>query len=140
MIACRRLFGDRTIKPLDRYIPEMLPPRRLKRTRTEPKPVEKLKAVRRSVWEHRFGRAYSGKCVTSWCQQIIDVWTFQVAHDVARSLGGTRTVDNLVPMCAECNSSMGTITLKEWNTLGGDWSGGGEPPLGVEPSRKRQRG
>ena len=159
--ACTRFFHNRTIKPLDRYTPEHLPPRRLKRTRasssTQNSSIDRLKAVRRKVWEQHFGPVYSGKCVTTWCKQLINVWNFQVAHDVARSLGGPNTVNNLVPMCAECNGSMGTTSLKEWNMLGGVSDGAGhaqeswelyatyKPAASVVepeesgPTRKRQR-
>lgn len=119
----RPYFRTRSLKPLERYTP-LDQPRRLKRTyrRTQNaavQPQSTTKSVRRCVWERDMGEQYKGKCITSWCNEVISVWTFQLAHNVARSLGGSDSVDNLHAMCAECNTSMGTSTLKEWNMMGG---------------------
>jgi 5-methylcytosine-specific restriction endonuclease McrA len=118
-------FRTRSIKPFERYVPEPFNTRsphrsfkRSSRTPSQSQPVERLKAIRRAVWEKQFGKAYEGKCITRWCNHVMDVWTFQVAHDVARSLGGSNELSNLYPMCPQCNESMGTTTLEEWNSLG----------------------
>jgi 5-methylcytosine-specific restriction endonuclease McrA len=122
-VFCR----PRNVKPLERYVPEPFHiPRRLKHRQNHnpfqssktPNALINLKSLRRAVWEQQFGKHYSGKCVVEWCSADINVWNFHSAHVVARSLGGTNELSNLVPMCAECNSSMGTASLKEWNTLG----------------------
>jgi len=90
------------------------------------------------VWERRFGKVYSAKCVTTWCTQTIDVWTFECAHDVAKSLGGESTIDNLVPMCSECNLSMGNqYTLKRWNDVGGGDMAG--DPAGEKKRKRMER-
>lgn len=89
--------------------------------KTEPRQrrPEITKAIRRAVWENSFGRIYESKCITRWCTRHIDVWTFECAHDVPHSKGGSTLVENLIPMCSECNSSMSNLyTLKQWNELG----------------------
>lgn len=117
-------YRTRSVKPVDRYTPEHVSKtKRFKRISRRPLMSTDLclsvKSVRRAVWEHYHGHCYTGKCITDWCSQLVDVWSFQVAHNLARCLGGSSTVDNLVPMCPECNGSMGTLSLKEWNNVGG---------------------
>lgn len=76
------------------------------------------KALREQVWIKRFGKTFSHKCSTPWCQNIMTVFDFQCGHDIAESKGGHTILENLIPMCARCNLSMGnTYTFKEWKQL-----------------------
>lgn len=74
------------------------------------------KSVRDEVWR-RFG---GGTCTTSVCQ-VCEISTISylcgsgskavLGHVQSRSLGGTGEVDNLRPICANCNSTMGTQNM-----------------------------
>ena len=74
------------------------------------------KALREQVWLKHMGRAYEAKCTTTWCQNLMTVFDFQVGHCVPESKGGATAIDNLVPLCSRCNLSMGSqFTTTEWN-------------------------
>jgi len=75
-------------------------------------------ALREAVWIHRQGRVFQGKCLTTWCPNIITVFEFQCGHDIPESKGGPLTLENLYPLCSRCNLSMGDrYTYKEWCDL-----------------------
>lgn len=75
-------------------------------------------ALREQVWIHTAGRVFERKCSVSWCQNMIDVFSFQCGHNIPESKGGATTLDNLIPICGRCNSSMGSsYTLDEWTKL-----------------------
>jgi 5-methylcytosine-specific restriction endonuclease McrA len=75
-------------------------------------------ALREAVWIHRQGRVFEGKCLTTWCPNIITVFDFQCGHDIPESKGGLLTLDNLYPLCSRCNLSMGDrYNYKEWCNL-----------------------
>lgn len=73
------------------------------------------KALREQVWLETFGKIYEHSCHIEWCSNIINVFDFHVGHDIPESKGGTLTIDNLKPICARCNLSMGdNYTIGEW--------------------------
>ena len=39
---------------------------------------------------------------------------FQAGHILAEANGGTIEVDNLVPICSQCNQGMGTMHMREY--------------------------
>lgn len=46
----------------------------------------------------------------------MSVFDFECGHNVPESKGGKTTLDNLVPICARCNRSMGDrYSIDEWN-------------------------
>lgn len=72
--------------------------------------------IRHQSWVHRYGQVFSHKCWISWCDNEINVWNFHCGHDVPDSKGGTIDLDNLYPICAQCNLSMSNnYTIQEWN-------------------------
>ena len=76
------------------------------------------KRIREMVWSTYNGEKYSNKCYVSWCNNIINVFNYQVGHDIPESKGGTLDLSNLKPICGNCNLSMGNkYTITEWNTL-----------------------
>jgi 5-methylcytosine-specific restriction endonuclease McrA len=75
-------------------------------------------AVREQVWLNYTGQKFSTKCATRWCQNRIDVFNFQCGHKQAEAKGGATTVENLIPLCARCNLSMGTMHFDTWDCLG----------------------
>ena len=78
------------------------------------------KALREQVWIQHYGTVFHNKCPTCWCQNRINVFDFQVGHNVPESKGGSTTIDNLVPICGRCNLSMSnTYTFDEWSATFG---------------------
>lgn len=75
-------------------------------------------AFREQIWIRTFGKAFQGKCPTSWCQNTITVFDFQSGHNIPESKGGKTTPDNLIPICSRCNLSMSNnYTFTEWNAI-----------------------
>ena len=75
------------------------------------------KKLRQQCWENVCGKVYSHKCYVSWCTTQIDVWSFEVGHNIAEANGGTLDLDNLYPICSLCNKSMGTTSIDDWSKL-----------------------
>jgi hypothetical protein len=66
------------------------------------------KSIKKQVW---------AKCVDSLCEiceEEIDKDKFEAGHITSRALGGQVTIDNLIPICFECNRSMGTRNAYEY--------------------------
>ena len=76
------------------------------------------KAIREQVWIKYIGKYYESKCLVDWCTNKIDVFNFQVGHNIPESKGGDLSLTNLKPICARCNLSMGNeYTIDQWNSL-----------------------
>ena len=77
------------------------------------------KAVREQVWLKYIGPKYSTKCHIWWCANTIDVFNFQVGHNIPESKGGLTVIENLRPICMRCNLSMSNVyTIDEWCLFG----------------------
>jgi 5-methylcytosine-specific restriction endonuclease McrA len=80
----------------------------------ESKPRKTLpQAVRHGVWVRTCGRVYERTCP---CCDLnsINVFNFHCAHIEPKSKGGSNHVYNLRAVCAECNLSMGTHNLHDF--------------------------
>ena len=76
------------------------------------------KALREQVWVVHCGKVFVQKCKVKWCENTITPFDFDVGHNVPVSKGGTNDIDNLRPICAKCNKSMGdTYTIDEFSEL-----------------------
>ena len=76
------------------------------------------KALREQVWLQRFGKVFEHKCTVKWCINMINVYNFHCGHNIPASKGGKETLQNLYPICANCNLGMGDkYTIKEWSVL-----------------------
>ena len=76
------------------------------------------KRVRELVWTTHNGETFKHKCFVSWCDNNINVFNFQVGHDIPESKGGTLDIDNLKPICGNCNLSMSNkYTITEWSKI-----------------------
>lgn len=81
-------------------------------------PVRPKKAIshllKRKVWARHVGEDKgSTKCFC--CNMTtITMLTFNCGHIVAEVRGGPTTVENLLPICQHCNSSMGTQDMREF--------------------------
>jgi 5-methylcytosine-specific restriction endonuclease McrA len=96
--------------------------RKIKIKRTYKKKKEKKqtipKALREQLWVRNCGKEFEHKCYVRWCKNTISVFDFHVGHDKPESKGGTLELDNLKPLCARCNLSMGNkYTIKQWNKM-----------------------
>jgi len=77
-------------------------------------------AFREQIWYRDMGKEFQGKCPTRWCNNIITVFDFQAGHNIPESKGGETIPDNLTPICARCNMSMGDrYTFTQWSALNG---------------------
>ena len=73
-------------------------------------------AVKQNVWVTNFGEVYKHKCYVDWCHRIMSVFEFEVGHNIPESKGGTLDLDNLRPICHQCNIGMGNqYTIDEWS-------------------------
>ena len=76
------------------------------------------KRIRELVWTTNNSETFSTKCFVTWCENKINVFNFQVGHDIPESNGRTLDIDNLKPICSNCNLSMGNkYTITEWCKL-----------------------
>lgn len=76
------------------------------------------KALREQVWIHYFGHKFSHKCYVKWCKNDINVFNFQVGHNIPESKGGKTNISNLRPICARCNLSMNNnYSIDKWNNF-----------------------
>jgi 5-methylcytosine-specific restriction endonuclease McrA len=81
------------------------------------KPIPK--ALREQVWIQNVGAKFESKCLITWCQNTMNVFDFHVGHNIPESKGGKSNINNLKPICARCNLSMGNqYSITEWHNLG----------------------
>lgn len=70
------------------------------------------KKIRDDCWLQHHGKKYEAPCYC--CGTAITAVAFHCGHIKSWAKGGTDTLDNLVPICASCNLSMGTQDLEEF--------------------------
>jgi 5-methylcytosine-specific restriction endonuclease McrA len=76
------------------------------------------KSLRREVWLKYMGRKFTGKCFVDWCTNklcCLDSW--HVGHVIPESRFGKLTLDNLRPVCTQCNLSMGTKVMTDFSKM-----------------------
>jgi 5-methylcytosine-specific restriction endonuclease McrA len=77
------------------------------------------KALREQVWLKYVGKLYETKCTVDWCNNNISVFNFHAGHNKPESKGGSIAIENLRPICSNCNLSMGNkYSIDEWNKIG----------------------
>jgi 5-methylcytosine-specific restriction endonuclease McrA len=77
------------------------------------------KALREQVWLQYFGKCFEHKCSIIWCKNVISILNFHAGHVIPESKGGVTSIENLRPICSNCNLSMGnSYSIIDWNTLG----------------------
>lgn len=71
-------------------------------------------AVKQLVWDKYIGE-YIGK-TKCYCCKLIDIKqsSFHCGHVVAEKNGGGMEIENLRPICKNCNSSMRTTDMHEF--------------------------
>lgn len=88
------------------------------KTQRGPKKRHVPQALKWQLWIQHAGENFKAKCATPWCRTVINVTNFQAGHRLAESKGGPTTLENLVPICALCNQSMGTEHFDVWAQRG----------------------
>lgn len=75
------------------------------------------KNLRMQVWQRWIGsETTAGQCFA--CGIPININAFDAGHNVPESKGGTATLDNLRPVCHQCNLGMGNVsTIEEYRKL-----------------------
>ena len=85
-------------------------------TKSKVKKIKKTipKQLKKEIWNRFIGEDKGNyNCLV--CNNIkISQMGFVVGHIVAESLGGSNTIDNLRPICKECNASMATMNMEEY--------------------------
>jgi len=76
------------------------------------------RALRNSVWQTWINEQH-----TCWCCHVepITVGNYHCGHIISRSHGGEPRLNNLRPICALCNSSMGTTDMRQFINDNGLW-------------------
>jgi 5-methylcytosine-specific restriction endonuclease McrA len=69
------------------------------------------KPMRIAIWNNHFGEN-TGKTKCPCCdRKKITQLDFECGHIIAKAKGGFDTLDNLIPVCRICNSSMQTMNF-----------------------------
>ena len=71
------------------------------------------KKVRGEIWVRHFGESTKGACFC--CAAPLNAFdTWHAGHIVPNAKGGSNAAENLRPVCASCNLSMGTRHMDEF--------------------------
>ena len=61
------------------------------------------------------GKNFTGTCSISWCENDMSCFNFDCGHNIPESKGGPTNIENLIPICRNCNVGMGNrFTIDEW--------------------------
>jgi hypothetical protein len=72
------------------------------------------KSLKVKVWNDNFGRQCGEHECYIECGKIICQGDFECGHVISKKNDGDTTVENLKPICSQCNKSMGTVNLEEF--------------------------
>jgi hypothetical protein len=76
------------------------------------------KTVRNVLWFIHFGDVRTAKCKCCLVEDI-SISCYHVGHVIAEANGGKTSMENLLPMCMLCNTSIGKQNvndfIKKWN-------------------------
>jgi 5-methylcytosine-specific restriction endonuclease McrA len=82
----------------------------------KPKKAKIPATLKRLVWNKYIGEDIGkSKCK---CCNVTDItqMAFNCGHIIADVNGGELTLDNLLPICQNCNSSMGTMNMDDFKS------------------------
>lgn len=81
-------------------------------------------ALRYEVWKKYISAIHiKGKCFCCRSNEI-SISNFECGHVISRKNGGPTTLQNLRPICSQCNKSMGTRDMDEFIISCGFWNEG----------------
>ena len=66
------------------------------------------------VWTQYCNRVYDHNCSIGHCKKTMSVDNFHVGHIVSLAKGGADHMSNMQPVCHNCNQSMGTMSIPEY--------------------------
>ena len=76
------------------------------------------KALREQLWIRKVGKVFCSPCKIRWCENEMNVFDYHIGHNIPESRGGTLHWNNLIPICARCNLSMGSqFTIYDFNKI-----------------------
>lgn len=102
-------LGSKTFVPMD-IVDDPKPPKESKPKKKEPIPA----AIKTLVWNKYIGdKVAEAKCM---CCRVtsISMRHFIAGHILSEKYGGGVTVDNLRPICSNCNLSMGSNNMADF--------------------------
>jgi hypothetical protein len=86
-------------------------------------------ALRHEVWKKYLSDIYRrGKCFCCRTTEIEES-NFECGHVISKKNGGPITLDNLRPVCGQCNKSMGAISMDDFIVACGFWTIKKEPVI-----------
>jgi len=91
-------------------------PKLPEQSKTNPSKKKSIpKSLKKLVWDHWVGENQGmAKCLCCRHATIRQI-EFHCGHIMAEKNGGALTLDNLRPVCAQCNLSMGTMNMNEFS-------------------------
>ena len=106
------------VKPIKPAIVSQ-PPNQLRIEKEKYKKKSIPVVLKRRVWDRYFGEK-NGVAQCPCCKlSQISTFSFHCGHIISEKKGGTLVLDNLIPLCQSCNSSMGIRSYSEFcNDIG----------------------
>lgn len=71
--------------------------------------------TREKVWSKRCGNLMTGECFV--CNREVKFSNFHCGHIISVKDGGTNVIENLEPVCVQCNLDMGSMNLNDYKKL-----------------------
>jgi hypothetical protein len=71
------------------------------------------KRLREKTYSKYNGTSYHSECYTG-CGKIITPFEFEAGHVISEFNGGKTEIENLRPICSDCNKSMGTMSMHDY--------------------------
>lgn len=85
-------------------------------SKERPKRKNLPKKTRVKAWDLNIGEEFGiGECFTCGC--IIKQTDYECGHIISVKDGGSDNVDNLMPVCSQCNKSMGTMNMHHFKAI-----------------------
>ncbi len=89
------------------------------------------RSLKNAVWVAHCGEVFNAKCAVAWCTNVMTPFDFEAGHNIPESKGGGTALENLRPICSQCNKSMGNrYTIDEFGLKFGNVQN--VPPLSLE--------
>lgn len=66
--------------------------------------------IREAVWRTYYGADYEHPCFI--CQRMLTIDSFDCGHVIPHANGGPATIENLRPICKQCNGEMRTVDMR----------------------------
>jgi len=122
--SCKIREHSKVNKVIPQSVPQLIPQpisqqkskyKNEKKTKYKKKAIPKT--VKKATWDKWIGKNVGvTKCLCCEHQEIRQ-FEFHCGHVIAESKGGKTTVDNMRPICAQCNLSMGSMDMNEFKKM-----------------------